>query len=388
MRYDIIIVGGGMVGASLACALRDTPLNIALVDAMPVNTTDDPRLIALNYSSFRLFDNLDLWPLLAPHAAPIQQVHVSDRGRMGMLRIKSQDLQLPVLGYVVPAKNINAALNTALSERISIFRPATLKKLSQQDTHAELVIETIDGDIELEGNLIIGADGSHSTVRDLLGISTKTVDYQQSAIVTITELSRSHQNIAYERFHNTGALAMLPLTENRCATIWTDENSIVKNLMQMDDDAFLAALQTQFGYRLGRLQKIAKRHTYPLQLLKSTKKSDRHVLLIGNAAHTLHPVAAQGLNLALSEIAMLAESLSEQSNLQKFFDWQSQQESASTQLSHQLPALFTKKFFLASFARQLAMIGLDICPPIKRRFANKAIGRIGNLPQLLLDKDL
>lgn len=390
MQYDITIIGGGMVGASVALALADTSLRIALIDAMPLQTKDDARLIALNYSSYCLFQNLNVWTELSANAEPIHEVHVSDRGHFGKTRIKKEDLALPMLGFVVPAKYINTALSNALSKRsnIKIFRPAILKNLTQDDTQVTLTIESNAEEFTLTTKQVIGADGSHSTVRQLLDISTETIDYQQSAIVTVTELQRAHQQIAYERFHQSGAIAMLPLTGYRCATIWTDDNKNIHELMALNDEQFLQTLQKQFGYRLGRFIKTATRHTYPLQMLKSTQTLKGRILLLGNAAHTLHPIAAQGLNLALAEIAMLAQSISEDAGWEKYLTWQAQKQSISMNLSHQLPRLFSQDFFLVTFLRQAGMVGLDICKPLKRYFTKKAIGRVGVLPKLLVERRL
>lgn len=382
--YDIIIVGGGMVGASLARALQNISLRVALIDALPL-TADDPRLIALNYSSCCLFKNLGIWENLLPHATPIQQVHVSHKGRFGITRLTAEGLNIPALGYVVPAKYINQALNAEI--KTDIFRPATLKTISQSDTHATLTVATDSGEKILEGKIIIGADGSHSTLRELLNIPAETLDYQQSAIVTITELQRPHQHIAYERFQQTGAIAMLPLTDQRCATIWTDSTDNITQLMQLDDAAFLQALQKQFGYRLGRLQKIQKRHVFPLQFIQTKTTHKQHVMLIGNAAHTLHPIAAQGLNLALYEVAVLAEHLQQQPiDLQQLQKSILPQQKISSQLSHRLAWLFSSDLFIIRFARQAGMIGLDIMPSAKNRFIQRAIGRTGWTPSLLLEK--
>lgn len=382
MLYDIIIIGGGMVGASLACALRDAPLRIAIVDAMPPNVTEDHRLIALTDKSHGLLQQIGIWPLLVAHAAPIQQVHVSRRGQFGTTRLTAEEAGLSALGYVVPAKNIASALHNTLAghQNITIIHSAKLKQLEQHKAHATVDIETTTGNRKLDGTLIIGADGSFSTVRELLNIATETTDYQQSAIVTITELQRSHQHIAYERFLDQGIIAMLPLPGNRTATIWTDRNEVTSELMALDDVAFLQCLQNKFGYRLGRLLRIQKRYTYPLQMIKAQQLIKQHVMLIGNAAHTLSPVAAQGLNLALSEIAMLTQTILDQShqlaapNWQNYLTWQQQQQSISTRLSHQLPWLFSQNILPITLLRQVGMIGLDMCLPLKKYFTEKTLG--------------
>lgn len=385
MQFDIIIIGGGMVGAALACSLRHTKLKIALVDAT-THTTEDHRLIALNYSSYCLLQNLDIWKTLAPHAEAIKEVHVSHQGHFGITRLTAAETSYPTLGYVVPAKYITPALYENLSH-ITLIQPATLMNLVQETNQITLTIQTTEGIKNLTGKCIIGADGNHSTVRKLLNISTTTTDYQQSALVTITELQRSHYNIAYERFQKEGAIAMLPLTENRAATIWTASNTVINELMQLDDHTFLHRLQKQFGYRLGRFKKIQKRFTYPLQMIKAETQLKERAILIGNAAHALHPIAAQGLNLALYEIAVLADYFRD-NTIEKITltDFSLQQQKTSTRLSHHLTWLFSNDFFVLNAARVVGMLGLDLCLPLKERFTQQAMGQTGAIPSLLQGK--
>ena len=391
MKFDIIIIGGGMVGAALACALRNTSLRIALIDATSATPSNDPRLIALNDSSCSLLKNLDVWPQLANHSETIAEVHASFRGQFGSTRILAKEIGLASLGSVVPAKYINAALYDTLTQikNVEIIRPAILKNFLQLDTHVSVDIEIHSEVKTLETKILIGADGTQSTVRKLLEIPTEFFDYHQSAIVTETTLQRSHHNIAYERFHDTGAIAMLPLSENLTATIWSDSNANVAQLMQLDDADFLNHLQKIFGYRLGKLKSIGKRYTYPLQMTRAKQQIKQRVILIGNAAHTLHPIAAQGLNLALHEVAVIAENFAQQKSenlsLQNLLN--NTQEQASVRLSHYLPKLFTSDFFIVKLSRQLGMIGLDICSIAKRRFAKHALGRAGHIPTLILNAE-
>lgn len=377
MQFDVIIIGGGMVGASLACALQKKNLNIALVDSSPSYLVEDERLIALNDNSACFFEKTGCWQALAPFAAPIQQIHVSHRGRFGMTRINAHDVQLPALGYVVPAKYINAVLNDTLihSKHIQIIRPASLKALAQEKNAVTLTLSTQSGEIELQARRVIGADGTQSTVRQLLEIPTEKIDYQQSALVTVTELQRDHQSIAYERFQESGAIAMLPLLDKKVATIWTDSRESINELMQLDDVAFLSQLQKQFGYRLGRLLSIGKRAVYPLQMILAKEHRKENVILIGNALHTLHPIAAQGLNLALFEVAVIAENLIWEEYKPQTFN---------VQLSHRLTWLFSSDIFLLNKIRQLGLVGLDVFPTVKKRFIQHAMGKVGKLPALLL----
>ena len=231
MHFDIVIIGGGMVGATLALALQKNHTNIALIDSLPLNIKDDQRLIALNEGSVCLFENMGLMTHLLPHAGKIQAVHVSHKGRFGITRIHAKEMGLPALGYVVPAKHINAALDAKLkTANVTIFRPATLETLIQNEEGVTMQIRTEEKIAPIQAKKVYGADGSFSTVRALLDIPIEKIDYQQSALVTVTELQRSHEAIAYERFLGGGAIAMLPLPGQSVATIWTDSHERIKAL--------------------------------------------------------------------------------------------------------------------------------------------------------------
>jgi 2-octaprenyl-6-methoxyphenol hydroxylase len=389
-HFDAVIIGGGMVGKTMACALAPH-MRIALVDAAPLTAPDDHRLIALNYSSYCLFKNLGLWDALAANATPIHAVHVSQRGHLGMTRLQHDELNLPVIGFVVPAKFIEEALTNTLKNftDLTLLRPATLKNLTRHADHVSLLLHD---ESVLTANFIIGADGTYSSVRELAGIASEVTAYQQTALVTVTTLQRTHRHIAYERFHTKGgAIAMLPLGENHAATIWSADNAVIDKLMQLDDNAFLQTLQTDFGYRLGRFLKTGPRYTYPLQMQKAAQDHIDKVILIGNAAHTLHPVAAQGLNLALAEIAMLTQIILASPQHPAWHDylaWQQKQMAASIHLSHHLLHLFAVDALPVRKARSAAMLALDLCAPLKRRFALKALGRSLHLPALLRDAAL
>lgn len=385
--FDLIIIGGGMVGATLACTLRHTPLKIALVDSVIPNSKTDPRLIALNFNSICLYKNLGVWDELKDHAAAIQEVHVSHRGRFGATRLKANEFSLPTLGYVVPAKIINEVLYKNLG-KTSLFFPGKLTHLSQDNETVEAVIQLPHETKKLIGKILIGADGTHSTVRELLNFKVKKYDYRQSALVTVTQLKRSHHHVAYERFQDEGAIAMLPLKENCVATIWTDTSDVINYLRQLNDADFLSELQKGFGFRLGKLEKINQRFVFPLHSLWVDEPIKENVILMGNAAHTLHPIAAQGLNLALYEVGLLVDHFEKtKENIIPIASLSSSQIKMSQYLSHHLSHLFGKDFFVFNPLRQLGMIALDNCSVFKNFFAQRALGRLGTLP-LLLREDL
>lgn len=394
MRYDLIIVGGGMVGAGLALALQSSNLSIALIDARKPSN-DDPRLFALNASSCHFLENIKLWSKLSEYASPIHQVHVTHQGHFGAVRLHREDVQLPALGYVIPAHLIEMALNEQLESlpRLTLYQPAILKNLKQENGLAFLTVETEEGEISLTSSVVIGADGAESTVRKQLNIATEIIDYEQSAIVARTTLQRPHGQIAYERFNSKGAIAMLPLRGNECATIWSADNELIHKLTSLTDDEFLHVLQKEFGYRLGRLQQISKRHVFPLRKICAEKSVDQCALLLGNAMHTLHPIAAQGFNLALYEVAMLTESIMEKvmthstfsaQDLQQMSEKMQKQQTLSMNLSHFLTQLFSSKSSLLANVLPFGMLGFDILTPIKKRFIEKMLGRTGRVPRLLL----
>jgi 2-octaprenyl-6-methoxyphenol hydroxylase len=392
MYYDLVIVGGGMVGSSLAVALQHTSLRIALIDAR-IPGGQDERLFALNYGSCQFLSNLGLWSVLKERACPIYQVHVSKQKQFGAVRLRKQDVDLSELGHVIPARDVEALLQEKLCSlpQVTLYRPATLIKLQQADGQVNLQLEVDANLVAIEAGMVIGADGAASTVRQQLGIEAEKVDYQQTAIVTRTLLQRSHQHVAYERFTHDGAIAMLPLQNDQCATILTVANATAEKWMALSDANFLQTLQSEFGYRLGRFKAVTKRFSYPLQMIKAKHAVSGQVLLLGNAAHTFHPIAAQGFNLALYEVAVLAEILLAEKNpatadLAAVSAKTQRQQATSMGVSHQLAELFAADSKWLSLMTQFGMVGLDVLTPVKKYFMQRILGRTGEVPQLFLDR--
>jgi 2-octaprenyl-6-methoxyphenol hydroxylase len=393
MHYDLIIVGGGLVGTGLLHALQSSSLTIALIDAKDQNV-EDHRLFALNASSCHFLENIKLWDALKDHASPIHKVHVSYQGRFGSLSLSREELALRELGHVIPAKYIEAAFKEKLSSKgnrgFSLYNPAHLKALKIVDQLAYLTIQTENGDVQLTTPLVIAADGTHSTIRKELDIPTEFFDYGQSAIVTQTTLQREHHQVAYERFNSEGAIAMLPLQGNTCATIWTIDHAKADLLMKLSDEEFLALLSKTFGYRLGRMIATSQRYRYPLQKVLAKKSHHQNVLLIGNALHTLHPIAAQGFNLAIYEVAKLTEKIIEKSkssftqeDLQKTSEEMKKQQAISVSVSHHLIGLFNQSNFPPALL-SLGMFFVDLMRPLKKRFLEQLLSRRGKVPRLLI----
>lgn len=394
LHYDIIIVGGGLVGASLALALRECGLSMALIEAR-LPSAQDARLFALNASSVNLLTHLSVWPQVATHASPMHAVQVSHRGHFGAVNLQASDAGLLNLGQVLPARHLEAALHEALLQcsGLSLYRPARVVDIKTGEHLATLTVEQGDETLTFSSPLIVAADGTESTLRELLAIPTETVDYHQTAIVSRIQLTRPHRGVAYERFCEGGALAMLPLPDNDCASILSVDTEQAKSLLALDDAAYLAHCQQLMGYRLGRFASVGPRQSYPLRMKRALRGVTQQVFLLGNALHTLHPIAAQGFNLALYEVACLVEGIQQAkaagmpltaSALAAISEKTEQQQRVSATVSDQLARLFLKPLPGLSFLAGLGMAGFDCLPSLKKQFTTMMIGHAGTPPALLV----
>ena len=397
-QYDVIIIGGGMVGASLACALSGQGLRIALVEAVETETRGeagyDDRAIALAYGTRRIFGGLQLWDSLESAATPIHQIHVSDRGHFGMVHMDRADEGLPAIGYVVPARAIGQVLTDAITgiEGLDIFCPATVTEVKRTVAAVEIDMSHEGLMTTLSGRLIVAADGADSPLRGQFGIGSVVSDYQQTAIVTNITPQLPHNNIAYERFTASGPLALLPMSEGRCAVVWTVASSEVEAVMALDDVDFIAGLQSRFGYRLGRLERVGRRQAWPLRLVRAKQSVRERLALIGNAVHTLHPIAGQGFNLGARDVAVLAEVLVDALKagedpgsltvLQRYADWQQHDHTNVTVFTDGLARMFSLPLPALGVARSAGMLAFDLLPPAKRLLTRLTMGRSGRTPRL------
>ena len=396
--YDVLISGGGLVGASLACALGGHGLRIALVEAVPLGAVDQPsyddRAIALAQGTQRIFAGMGVWSALESRATPIHKIHVSDRGRFGFARLDRDEERVPALGYVALGRDIGAVLSKRLAELgdVDFICPARVIGVEARTDYAQLKLETTDGERELTTRLLVAADGAQSTLRELLRIPTSVWEYGQSAVIANVTPERPHQFVAYERFTDTGPVALLPMSENRCAVVWTLRNDQVNAVMALDDAAFLARVQERFGDRLGRLQRVGRRAAYSLRLVRARESVRPRVALIGNAAHTLHPIAGQGFNLGLRDVAALAEVLLDAHAagrdigalelLQQYAAWRQADHRRVIAFTDGVTRVFSSPLPPIAWARDIGMLALDLCPPAKRLFARLTMGRAGRLPRL------
>lgn len=396
--FDLIIVGGGMVGASLACALEKLNVRIAIIEAVPYQAAKQPsyddRAIALSFGTSRIFEGMGLWQKISKHTTAIKHIHVSDQGRFGFTRINHQQEGVEALGYVITARDLGKALVQQLNQlnNLTLISPATLTDLQLGDEHATAVIEQDDQTKTLTAGLIVAADGGNSIVRQKLDIRTSDHDYQQTAIIANITPEHAHQHIAYERFTKHGPLALLPMDDHRCALVWTRSPQDAERILNLDDTNFLAELQTCFGNRLGRFQKAGKRSTYPLRLIRAQEQVRNRLALIGNAAHTLHPISGQGFNLGLRDVATLAQAIADAMRegqdigklavLNQYAQWRSRDHQQVIGFTDTLVNTFSNRFPPLAFARNLGLLATDIIPPLKHTLARHSMGISGKLPRL------
>lgn len=385
-QTDILIVGGGLIGASLQLALTQLGYETLLIEKKPfaqdINYYFDARSLALAPTSVQILEMLNVWPLLLPHATPINTIHISERRRFGRALLRSQ---ASPLGYVVEMQYINQALYQLLNQD-SVLAPATLTHVDSESGCA--IITKPEGDeVHIQAKLIVAADGAESIVRQCCGLDVKVEDYGQHALVANIGLARSHHNIAYERFSDSGPLAMLPLTEQRVAMVWALSPQEAARLQQCEEYDFLKTLQRVFGYRLGKFIKVGHRHIFPLRQILMPKQGQGHVIFVGNAAHTLHPVAGQGFNLGLRDMAMLAQCIAEEGLANKLlFSYEqtrAQDQRAITQFTHQLIRLFAIKAPGFAMARGLGLFIFDNTPLFKSLISRCARGFVGKSPDLV-----
>lgn len=398
-EYDIVIGGGGMIGSCLALALAPLGLRIAVVEAVARQSAGQPsfddRSTALSRSSQRTFSALGLWPAISAAATPITHIHISDRGRFGFSHIDAAEQQVEALGYVVINRVLGAVLQEALADvaGVDVLCPSRITAVASGVDTLRVSVEQEGGVRALDCRLLVAADGARSSVREMLGISTHHSDYGQQAVIGNLQTERPLDNRAYERFTDDGPLAILPIADGRAAFIWTLDQSRAEAVSTLPDDAFATRLQEAFGFRLGRFSRVGTRARYPLVLSKALGLTAPRGVLVGNAAHGLHPVAAQGFNLGLRDVAALSECIADSiaegvgdpgqgALLERYADWRRNDQRKLVRFTDSLVRLFGSRRPAIRLLRDAGMLGFDLVPGVRGLFAKHTMGLAGRLPRL------
>ena len=394
-QFSVAIVGGGLVGASLAIALGKAGKRVALIEAAAPPKSEpawDERTIALNLASHRIYTNLGLWDSLAPEVEPILATHISERGRFGVARFTAQEAGEEALGWNIPVRALGATLWRAVQaeKNIQLLCPGKVEGIEVEQDRVRLKLDPRlrGGESAIEAKLVVAADGAQSVIRRELGIGAEEIDYQQIAIVTAVRPQRSHEGIAYERFLPEGPLALIPRPRHRCAVIWTVATASAPALLNLPDPEFLERLHDAFGHRLGKMLEGGRRVGHPLTRVMSDKLTAPRVIFAGNAAQTLHPIAAQGFNLGLRDIATVAELVADAPDpgaadvLARYEARRGDERARVAGFTDQLVRIFSSKLPGLADARHWGLLALDVLPPVKDAVMRQNLGFAGGTPAL------
>ena len=398
-RFDIVVVGGGMVGASLAVALDGLGLEVALIETVSHDSAAQPsfdeRTTALSNGSRRILETLNVWPSLAGSVTPIRKIHVSDQGYFGFARIDAAQQGLAALGYVVPNRALGQALWSSIAQASSIrvLCPAEVARVTPGQDEVQLEITQAGVSSTVDARLVVAADGANSAVRTAFGIAAEVRDYRQTAVIATVLPQRFHDHVAYERFTSEGPLALLPLADGRCTLVLTLDPATAESALTWPDSRFLEEVQRRFGFRLGRLLRVGRRVSYPLSLTRAETTSAGRCIIIGNAAQGLHPVAGMGFNLGLRDAASLAELVAERhaagesdagdrSLFTEYDAWRAADRRSIIAFTDGLVRIYSSPLAAIRRVRNLALLAFDLLPPAKDALSRLSTGAAGRIPKL------
>jgi 2-octaprenyl-6-methoxyphenol hydroxylase len=398
--FDIAVVGGGMVGAALSVALKDLGVRIALIEAVAHDSAAQPsfdeRTTALSNGSRRILETIGVWPAVAPAATPIARIHVSDQGHFGFARLDAAAQGLRAMGHVVPNRALGAALwsQLATAGSVKVFCPAVVAGVSAGFSCVELRLQAANGEGSgIEAKLVVAADGAQSALRTAFGIDAAVRDYEQTAVITTVLPQRFHDYVAYERFTESGPLALLPLADGRCTLVLTLNQAMAEQALAWSDVEFLAEVQRRFGFRLGRFLTVGRRVPYPLALTRARATSAPRCAIVGNAAQSLHPVAGMGFNLGLRDVACLAELIAEHRShgctdlgapalLAEYDAWRTADRDGIIAFTDGLVRVFSNPLRGVRRLRNLGLLAFDLLPPAKAALSRLSTGSAGRVPKL------
>jgi 2-polyprenylphenol 6-hydroxylase len=396
-QFDIVILGGGMVGAAMACACRGRGWRIAVLDGAPPQRTwpageVDLRVSALSRASQRVLERLGAWPRMAELGVSVyREMHVWDAVGGASIHFDSAELGEPNLGHIVENRITRLALWELLesADDVTLLCPASVDVLSIAEAGARIILA--DGS-ELDARLVVGADGRDSLVRTVLGIGTGGWGYDQRAIVCNVEPAHWHRETAWQRFLPTGPLAFLPLADGRCSIVWSADEARAEALLALDDAAFIGELEQAFEQRLGPILSIGPRAAFPLRLQYAKSYVRPRAALVGDAAHAIHPLAGQGVNLGFLDVAALVDALEHARSQQRDIGGLATlRRYERARRGDNLLMLAAMDAFKRAFgnripplvaARNLGLFAADQVGPLKRAFMREALGLGDNLPTL------
>jgi 2-octaprenyl-6-methoxyphenol hydroxylase len=394
-KHDVVIVGGGLVGASLAIALDRIGVDVGLVEAAPAGTLPavfDERNLSFAEASVNALSALGILQKLRAPTAPIRRIHVSRNGDFGRVRLDAGDYGREAFGQVVVARDFGEALETRLAEltHLTRYRPARFVGLDAADGGSRDVrIVDADGERVLTTKLVVAADGTRSSVRDALGIAAQQHDYAQTLFVARLRAERAPDGTAYERFGDDGPTALLPRGDRHYGVVHGVARGQADSVAALDDAAFLARLQHAFGWRVGRLLSVGVRNAYPAIRVRAARLTATRAVLVGNAAQTLHPAGAQGFNLGLRDALTLAELIETRGGdpgadalLDAHARRRDDDRTRTLAFSDGLARLTADRAPLLRPLRSAGLLALDRMPSAQAWLVGGAMGYRGDVPEL------
>lgn len=388
-QFDVVIAGGAMAGMTLALALDTlslSQLRIAVVEPFTVDHLAHPgfdsRSIALSFGTVEILKSLGLWEQIAPVATAIKHIHVSDRSHAGMTNIDHGDISVEALGYVVELADVGRIYQTQLEQRpsISLLCPDSVHEIERTASHN---VVTLQSGEQLECRLLVAADGAISSCCQALGFELKQHDFDQVALIANIRCQQAHQGRAFERFTEQGPVALLPMSDDRMSLVWCLRPEVAERILQLDDAAFLAELQQAFGWRLGQMTQVGQRASYPLLLRYRAQNISHRFAIVGNAAQTLHPIAGQGFNLGIRDVASLAEevvqSLADVGRYQVLnaFSRRRQADRDTTiAMTSALVHIFSNDYLSLRIGRNLGLAMMDNVPSLKTPLLQRTLGLV------------
>ncbi len=387
-EYDIAIAGGAMTGTTLALALNDKSvgkLSIAVIEPFEKDNINHPgfdaRSIALSYGTQQILDSFQLWRDIHPVATPIKQIHVSDRGHAGMTDMFHHEHGIEALGYVVELADIGRIYHEKLEriDAIHLHCPDSVVSIEQQPSRNIL---TLSSGEQIGCKLLVAADGADSTCCDLLKVNNTEQDFGQVAVIANIKISEDHQGRAFERFTKSGPLALLPMSDNRMSLVWCLSAKEVESVLALSDVEFLDKLQKDFGWRLGALTQAGQRASYPLKLKQKSKLITHRFVTVGNAAQLLHPIAGQGFNLGIRDVASLVDELIQAEDVGQYVTLSAYQRrrmrdrNTTIDLTAGMVHLFSNDWVPLRIGRNAALMAMDNLPLVKMPLLRQTMGLV------------
>lgn len=399
-HFDLVIIGAGLIGVSLAVALQRQGLKIAILEKhlpdFTVAGTHDERPISLALGSKKILDTLELWSKLESCARAIEEVQVKEQGVLGGVHFKAAALEVPALGYVVPFSTLYRTLYQAAASlaEVTIIPIENLEQITSQAEQAELSVQTATGLCVFTADLVVGCDGARSRVRELMKLRVKETQSDEVSMTALLEFEKHYPAIALERFTRQGVLALLPLHEkSQCGLVWTMTKSHSTKVEAWSEQQFIQEMQQQFRQQIPPIIRAKRGAIWPLQTITCKKPYKSNVILIGNSAHTIYPLAAQGFNLGLRDVAVLAEvlvaaraagrALGSEENLADYCKQRVKDQERILSLTSNLTRIFSARLPLLAPLRGLGMLMFDMATPLKVELAKLTMGLGGHLPKLV-----